>query len=193
MKGELTRAAIVNVATDMALAKGFDDFSLRPLALKLGVSATALYYHVKDKTSLLELVAKRLFEPLGMPEPSLHWKVRMRAFLLRQNELLHNVPGLARFLILRRDCEAAQIWRKCLSDIVTDAGFDSKACDAALSIFSFYIDPTTLVSSVPGERPELDITLDHRQPGRTYIDYYSLGLDYLLDTFDHELQSGRTG
>lgn len=193
MKGELTLAAIVDVATDMALARGFDDFSLRPLALRLGVSATALYYHVKDKTSLLELVAKRLFEPVGLPDPSLDWQERMRAFLLSQNELLHNVPGLARFLILRRDCDAAQLWRERLYAIVTDAGFKGEACDAALSIFSFYIDPTTLVSSVPGEKPELDITLDHHQPGRTYIDYYRMGLDYLLTTFDRELRSGHTG
>jgi len=192
MKGELTLAGIVDAATEMALTKGFDDFSLRPLAVRLGVSATALYYHVKDRTSLLELVAKRLFEPVGLPDPSLRWTERMRAFLLSQNELLHNVPGLARFLILRRDCDAAQLWRARLFAIVTYAGFKGEACDAALSVFSFYIDPTTLVSSVPGEKPELDITLDHHQPGRTYVDYYRLGLDHLLAAFDHDLRSDGT-
>ena len=193
MKGELTLDAIINVALDMAVTKGFDTISLRPLAARLDVSATALYYHVKDKTTLLEAVAKKLLEPLGMPDPSLHWTERMRRFLLGQNELLHNVPGLARFLILRRDCEAAQVWRARLFAIVNDAGFAGEARDAALSVFSFYIDPTTLISTIPGEKPELDITLDHNQPGRTYVDYYRLGLDRLLAAFDHDLTSGHAG
>jgi AcrR family transcriptional regulator len=190
MKADLTLDGIVQAATEMALARGIDGVSLRPLATRLGVTATAIYYHVKDKTQLLEMVAKKLFEPISMPDPSLPWTAQMRAFLLSQNELLHNVPGLARFLIERRDCEAALIWRQRLSEIVSAAGFENEARDAALSVFSFYIDPTTLISATPGEKLELDITLDHRHPDRTYVDYYRLGLDRLLDAFDHELQLG---
>lgn len=191
MKRELTVDLILRTAENLALEKGFDSISLRPLAASLNVTATAIYYHVSDKNTLLELVAERLFEPVFIPDSGLHWTERMRLFLLSQNELLHRVPGLARFMIMRRECEAAMIWRRRLFSILNDAGFSGEALDAAIAAFSFYIDPTTLVGAVPGEQFRLDMTEDGHQPGMTYPDYYQLGLDRLLTAFDNELRSGR--
>jgi len=55
----LRREAIVEVATRLIEADGLDQLSLRKLAADLGVTAPALYAHVRDKEDLLAAVAMR--------------------------------------------------------------------------------------------------------------------------------------
>lgn len=54
----LTRNFIVEIAREMIAEFGHDSFSMRPLAQKLGVTATALYAHFDNKLDLLYAVAE---------------------------------------------------------------------------------------------------------------------------------------
>lgn len=56
----LTRERLVDAAVVLLDEVGLDALSLRRLAADLGVSAPTLYWHVRDKRALLDLVAERI-------------------------------------------------------------------------------------------------------------------------------------
>lgn len=60
----LQREAIVAAARDLIITGGLEALSLRRLAAQLGVTAPALYAHVRDKQDLLRSVAEGEFERL---------------------------------------------------------------------------------------------------------------------------------
>ena len=60
----LQRAAIVEAARDVIVTGGLKALSLRRLASQLGVTAPALYAHVRDKQDLLRALAEDEFERL---------------------------------------------------------------------------------------------------------------------------------
>lgn len=56
----LTAETITDTALDILSRYGLGDLSMRRLARELGVQPSALYWHVKDKQSLLVLISKSL-------------------------------------------------------------------------------------------------------------------------------------
>lgn len=60
----LQREAIVQAGRDLVITGGLEALSLRRLASQLGVTAPALYAHVRDKQDLLRAIAEIEFERL---------------------------------------------------------------------------------------------------------------------------------
>ena len=60
-RATLDRQAIVEAARNAIAKEGLDKFSLRRLATQLGVTAPALYAHVKGKEELIRAVANGEF------------------------------------------------------------------------------------------------------------------------------------
>ena len=60
------REALVDAALEILATDGVDGVSLRKVALKAEVSATALYTHFRDKRELLAVMAAQGFEGLSM-------------------------------------------------------------------------------------------------------------------------------
>jgi AcrR family transcriptional regulator len=60
----LSRAEIVDTTRDLLRSTHLEDLSLRKLAAALGVTAPALYAHVRDKDDLLRAVAETGFREL---------------------------------------------------------------------------------------------------------------------------------
>jgi len=56
----ITRNDVVRAAIDVLDDEGLAGLTLRGVAARLGVSAPTLYWHVKDKRHLLDLVAERV-------------------------------------------------------------------------------------------------------------------------------------
>jgi AcrR family transcriptional regulator len=66
----LTRARVVVAALDLLQEEGLDALRMRPLADRLQVKAASLYWHVRDRDELLELLAAALLaevRPAGTP------------------------------------------------------------------------------------------------------------------------------
>ena len=61
----LSRDQIVGVALEIVEAEGLDGLTMRRLAGKLGVAATAIYWHVGDKEALLDALAERIAARVG--------------------------------------------------------------------------------------------------------------------------------
>lgn len=60
----LTRQLVVDSARDIIVAGGLEALSLRGLAGQLGVTAPALYAHVRDKRDILQAIAEAEFAVL---------------------------------------------------------------------------------------------------------------------------------
>jgi TetR/AcrR family transcriptional regulator, tetracycline repressor protein len=56
----LTRAGLVAAAVDLVHEAGLDALTMRALADRLGVKAASLYWHVRDRSELVELLAESI-------------------------------------------------------------------------------------------------------------------------------------
>jgi AcrR family transcriptional regulator len=59
------RQAILDAAADLFLAEGYERFSMRQVAERIGYSATTIYRHFADKDELLFAVVDQGFERFG--------------------------------------------------------------------------------------------------------------------------------
>lgn len=91
----VTRAQIVAAALDLLDEAGLDGLTLRQLAGRLGIRAPTLYWHVRDKRELLDLLAAAIMdEALAAwrePQPGQPWWVWLeaRARVMRAALLAH--------------------------------------------------------------------------------------------------------
>jgi AcrR family transcriptional regulator len=73
----LTRAQIVDAAIRLIDADGLDGLSMRKLAQELGAGATTLYWHVRDKDQLIDLVMDQIAGEVEVADdPGLPWRER---------------------------------------------------------------------------------------------------------------------
>jgi TetR/AcrR family transcriptional regulator, tetracycline repressor protein len=108
----LSRERVVAEALRLVDDKGLDALSLRPLAARLGVQAPTLYWHVKNKSELLDAVADAVMDDAISAIPSssgddgrtwlLDALVALRAALLRHRDGARIVSG-ARYSLRRAD------------------------------------------------------------------------------------------
>jgi TetR/AcrR family tetracycline transcriptional repressor len=61
----LTKTAVVDTALELLRESGLPGMSMRTLATRLGVQASALYWHVPSKQALLTAIAERILATIG--------------------------------------------------------------------------------------------------------------------------------
>jgi len=66
----LSRERLVEAALALVQDEGLDGLTMRALAQRLDVKAASLYWHVRDRKELLELVAESLLDSVRRPRPS---------------------------------------------------------------------------------------------------------------------------
>src|SRR5258708_39797434 len=93
---------IVEAALRVLDADGIDGLSMRRVGEELGTGAASIYWHVRNKEQLLQLVFERVTEEakLQEPDPS-RWQEQLRAFAHRMREVLNNQRDVARLSIGR--------------------------------------------------------------------------------------------
>lgn len=70
----LNREAVIQAALGMLDEVGVDGLSMRALADRLGVKAASLYWHLRDKDQLLELVAEAVLDRASVPISPPSWR-----------------------------------------------------------------------------------------------------------------------
>jgi AcrR family transcriptional regulator len=141
--------SIVSVTRALARESGFAKVTMRQIALKLNVTATALYYHFSDKDALFERVAESIFEDLKVENPDQPWAEQLRAYVLAYQARLLEYPGLARILLANRESPAALIWTETMLSILRRAGFKDQKIWEALAMLVFFVNPMTLMEEKP--------------------------------------------
>jgi AcrR family transcriptional regulator len=100
---------------------------MRRLAGALGVSATALYWHVGSKEGLWSAALEAVMDTVIVEDdPALAWQERVRRFLHEvRRQLLAHPSALE--LSLRVGPPVAGRWRTLTEDAMRAAGFDAQA------------------------------------------------------------------
>ena len=70
----LSRGRLVSEALGLIQEEGLDALSMRRLADRLKVKAASLYWHVRDRRELLELLAESILVTVGPPRSRLDWR-----------------------------------------------------------------------------------------------------------------------
>ena len=70
----LNRETVVEAALDLLDETGVDGLSMRGVADRLGVKAASLYWHLRDKEQLLELVAAAVLDRVEVPATPTGWR-----------------------------------------------------------------------------------------------------------------------
>lgn len=89
----MTRARVVAAALDLVQVEGLDALTMRALAGRLGVKAASLYWHVRDRAELLDLLAGALLGEVAMSGSGAGWRA----------DALAVCDALARLTARRRD------------------------------------------------------------------------------------------
>ena len=62
-----TRTAILEAARDLLALQGLEALSMRAVARRVGVSATAIYHYFESKETLVHCVVQTGYQRMGQP------------------------------------------------------------------------------------------------------------------------------
>ncbi|QSB12827.1 TetR/AcrR family transcriptional regulator C-terminal domain-containing protein [Natronosporangium hydrolyticum] len=143
MKG-ITRERIVAAALELLNDEGMDALTVRALASRLGVRASALYWHLRNKQELLDemstVVMRRVTDAVSAIPPSESWRDDVAAYarVLRAEYLRHREG--ARIFSGRRvsDPEIVRAKESWLARL-TAAGFTLAEADDVLDLITAFV------------------------------------------------------
>jgi TetR/AcrR family tetracycline transcriptional repressor len=98
----LDRDRVVRVALELLDEVGLPGLSMRRLADRLGVKAASVYWHVRDKEELLDLVFDRVIGEVEVPEPDLlRWREQVWDVARRMRRVTNSHRDVARIQLGR--------------------------------------------------------------------------------------------
>src|SRR4051812_27238527 len=94
----LDPARITEAAVALLDEAGLDGLSTRRLAARLGIASPSLYWHVRDKESLLDLVAEAICADAFTIDPALPWRDQLATGMRQFRAMLLAHRDAARLL-----------------------------------------------------------------------------------------------
>jgi TetR/AcrR family transcriptional regulator, tetracycline repressor protein len=139
----LTQEQVVKRAVELLAEAGLEALTLRRLATELGVSAPTLYWHVRDKRELLELMAQALVaraDPTTSPAPGQPWWAWLAERARRQFRALSSHRDAALVVAGNHPTQAslAEV-EEALGSLVTVGFPPAEALGVVLSIGNYVI------------------------------------------------------
>jgi TetR/AcrR family tetracycline transcriptional repressor len=95
--GGLDRTHLTKHLLALAQRVGVDKVTMRGLAAEAGTSASSVYYHVNDKTEMLDLLIEAVVNGIELPTEG-NWEQRIIALYSNGWRALIAVPGIAGLL-----------------------------------------------------------------------------------------------
>jgi len=137
----LTREGILAAALRVLDRDGLDGVSMRAVAEELGTGAASLYWHVRNKEALLELVVDRVLGEieLPLPEPA-RWQEQLKEVARTTRRVFRRHRDIARFTLGRVPLGPSLVriaeWQLAL---LRAAGVPDRACAYAGDLFGLYV------------------------------------------------------
>ena len=175
----LSRERLVSAALALIQEQGLDGLSMRALAERLDVKAASLYWHVRDRKELLELVAGAILDSVRRPRTTGGWRQQMVAIAAALGERVRAQKDAARIVL---EVPEAQTQSETFEDLkaqLTAAGLPAAgAADVALMVMTYVI-----TGQVPADVPP-DVT--GGEPAELAIDTGSRGVTVRAGSPDME-------
>ena len=138
----LTREQIVDAAIELLDRDGLEGLNMRALGQRLGSAATAVYWHVGSKDTLIALAADQVWNEIGQPDPA---AVGWRAAAAAMATDLHAMLTRHSWLVQAFGSQVLYGPGKASHDdhglaVYEAAGFTSAQADqAAVTVFTFVL------------------------------------------------------
>lgn len=158
----ITRAAVA-LLDEVGLA----ELSTRRLAARLGVQSPTLYWHVKNKAELLDLVAEAICADAPDLDRAASWRDRLTDGVTRFRGRLLAHRDAAALLRERPPGPRRRAWTETMTALLAAAGFSPGDAEC-------------------GTRLLLAHVLD-TEPGRDGGDHFELGVQIVLDGLEQRL------
>jgi AcrR family transcriptional regulator len=174
----LTTTEIVAAAQAVTRREGLEAVTMRSVAGELDVTPMALYHHIGEKGTLVDLVADAVMSEVSIP-PSDEWDRWLATYHKRLRRHLALYPGVAAHLLAQPSTPAAAAIRRQTVDVLVGAGFDERNALLAAATFHTHLFGRLAVESQlrGGSRPDEP---DWRAHGLTGKDYVEFGLETLI-------------
>ncbi len=146
----LTRGRVVAAALDLIQEQGLDAMAMRPLADRLRVKAASLYWHVRDRDELLELLAAALVAEVRPAGTRAGWRDEALAVCAALERLTARRRDAARILLEAPEAVERSQAHAQLTRVLSRAGLpEAEAAETATMMLS-----AVLVASVrPADEP----------------------------------------
>lgn len=207
----LSRERILNMAIELADARGISGLTMRGLGEALGVEAMSLYNHVANKAALLNGMVDAVFAEIELPSHSDHWRTAIRKRSVSFYEVLMRHPWVSGLRDSATQPGASTLrHHDRVIGTFRNAGFSVALTAHAFSLVDSYIYGFALqeaalplateeqsaevaeamMAQLPvAEFPYLaELTVEHvMQPGYQYSNEFAVGLDLVLDSLEAAL------
>lgn len=131
---------IVEEALELARQEGVRGISMRPLAARFGVSATALYGHVASRDALLGLMLDSILADVPPVADGLPWDDALRLRALQLRDAVGPFPQLAlEAMGGHADTELSRETREDLVGRLAEAGFEVDDASRAVACWGRWV------------------------------------------------------
>ena len=155
----VTRDDVIRTAIQLLQEVGLDGLTLRRLATELGISAPTLYWHVRDKRQLLDLMSEEMVriarEKMPPFPPGLPWDKKIALSMHRQYEAIIAWRDGARVVAGNRPTEASLPQIEQFLKMWVEAGFAPNEALAYILTFGDFIIGCALEHQAEIERRRL--------------------------------------
>jgi AcrR family transcriptional regulator len=128
--GALDRAHLTKHLLQLATRVGVSRVTMRELAAEAGTAASSVYYHVRDKRELLDLLIESVLAQIEVPQEG-GWESRLVALYMNAWKVLMAVPGIAVLLQEHPHTAAATEMDRATRGILRESGLRKAHFDAA--------------------------------------------------------------
>lgn len=174
--GALDREHLVKHLLELARRVGVENVTMRALATEASTSASSVYYHVKDKAALLDLLAESVLGGIEVPADG-DWQSRIAALYNSAWHAMVGVPGIAALLQQRPLTGAADALDRIAKSIMAESGWPAADVDAAHAVLYIH-----LLGSVQLEH---HLRLSGTDRGGDAGQLFRRGLDVILTGLQH--------
>ncbi len=140
----LTRERILAAGIELADEIGLQSLSMRKLAQRLGVEAMSLYYHVRDKTDLLDGMLDVIVRDFARPSSSGDWRTAIRASAISAHDALVAHPWAPGLMTTTTAGPSRLAWMDALLGRLRAAGFSPELTHHAYHALDSHIVGFTL-------------------------------------------------
>lgn len=128
--GALDREHLTKHVWQLAKRVGVDKVTIRELAAEAGTRPSSLYYHVRDKSELLDLLIESVLAQIEVPRHG-DWEARLVALYTNAWTVLIGVPGIAGLLQGHPHTAAATEMDRASRAILRESGISAEHFEAA--------------------------------------------------------------
>jgi TetR/AcrR family transcriptional regulator, tetracycline repressor protein len=136
--GDLDRAHLTKHLMALAQRVGVDKVTMRALAAEAGTSASSVYYHVKDKNEMLDLLIEAIVDSIEVPSRG-EWELRLITLYTNAWHVLVAVPGSAALLQQRPHTRAAANMDEATRKLIHESGLAADDFDGAHAVLYIHL------------------------------------------------------